>query len=224
VAKVKRRKWSEKELAFIQRWHRTRTTQWIADRIEAVDSQPRTLKAVEYKMQKMAMSDFVPDGYVRPHWLRDAPNRGKLYQTVIREARRAGVLQRQTHSAKRPHIVPAAWLDKFLEDREKGAYGYTQEEIREQWYTTAQIAAICKRRPDNFAGMLTTATTKLRYIFDAVPVRRWHDPMAHGKKLYWHPDDVREALRQWFAYKATKAHANPKMNLLHNHAGSTVND
>jgi len=218
------RKWyTPDELAFLNKYAHNKTGHWLSKNIEKVSGYKRSLKSIQYKLGKMMLADQVPDGYVRPHWLRSDAKSGKLYATVVKQAQRDGVLKRQKHSLKRQYIVPQKWLDKYLAERERGAHGYKPEEMRETWLTTSQIAHMVGATPQNFCGILTCSRVMLGRIFDR-KVRRWTDPDAPGKKKYWHPDDARVALTEWWEYKRTKAMKNPKHNLLHNHANSTINE
>jgi hypothetical protein len=219
-----KRYWTEDELEFLRKNAKRHTQHWITQRIEHVSGNKRSIKSVQMQMWKLGINDQLPDGYVRPHWLRGNKQTGKLYSTVIRHAQQDGVLRRQRSTARECYLVPEKWLNHFLENRENGAYGYSADEIRTTWWDTAMVGRKLGKPHESLASELNKPRSWLGHAFNgAAPVRRWRDASRAGNKYWWHPDDVQRILPRWEVYKRTRP-SDPRAHLLHNHKGSTINE
>lgn len=219
-----RANWTPDELEFLRKNAKRHTQAWITQRIEKISGNKRSRKSVQMQMLKMGINDQLPDGYVRPHWLRGGENTGKLYETVVKHAKKDGVLRHQRSTERACYIVPEKWLNNYLSNRDSGAHGYSAEEIRDTWWDTTVVASKLGKPASTLATELNRRRSWLGHAFNAEPpVRRWRDMNARGHKYWWHPDDVQRILPRWAAYKHSRP-TDPRAHLLHNHAGSTINE
>jgi hypothetical protein len=216
--------WTPEEMAYLRRWASSKDSHWLTAQLPKISGNTRSLSAVQQQMQKHALADQIPEGYIRAHWVRGGEPRGKLYETLVRHAQTAGVLRRQRTSVRQYYIIPEKWVEEFFNARNGGAHGFTAEEIRVQWWDTATVAMKLGKKSNALASELNKPKSWLGHAFNGKqPVRRWRDYATAGNKYWWHPDDVLRILPRWEAYKSTRP-TDPRAHLLHNHAGSTINE
>jgi hypothetical protein len=215
VETVSRNKWTPAEIKYLERYYAWKNVEQIVVGLARITGVTRTKRSVLSKAYKMMLSDSVPEEYSRLAWAHH--NHGRRTKTTFlhRLARREGVLRRQPGGHCNPWIVPTKWLEEKIHEINAGAHGYTNDEIRNQWYTSASAAELFGFHPQRFAAKVAHENTILRRIFDA-HVRRWRDVQKPGYKYYWHPADTKRAYSLYTEYKRTAA-TNPTDNLLRNH-------
>ena len=216
-------KWTPDEIAFIERHCKTKTYQWMAERIHKVSGNQRTENAITVKAGRLLLGDSIPDGYVRPYWLLGGTKNVSVYLNAVKDAKREGALRIQTNSRKNKYLVKAEWADKWLQRRERGLDGVTPEEIRQHWLTTQQFAKILGHHPHTLATVLTRRGTYLGRIAHEPAIRRWRDLSTPAHRYYWHPDDAKRIAKLYAEHKRTRPR-DARKNLLHNHKGSTINE
>lgn len=187
-------RWTPEQLATIKRhWNRQ-----TPERILALVNKrgpTRTLRAMHVKANKLQLGD------------RDPPRTARLVEvharacgthygaspTVIRDAKRDGVLTQLHHVRGRPYIVPQWWADQYL-DRLLNDSDTVNDST--DWYTSTELA--------NALGMTNKRLNSIKHYNHRDPLgialqsartrRAMHEC---GRPVYWHPEDAQAIIRRF---------------------------
>ena len=185
------RRWTPEEDAYLTRAYGRAHPNTMSKRLN------RTPKAIQMRALKLALGDRVPHGYSLLIWAHTRPA-GKHWgasQSIIKAAKRDGVLRQATHLRGRPYIAPTKWIDAWIDHRYTAPVDTQLEEILATWVRTRTLATWLGIPPAHAANRLLHTRGWLQR--NTRTCRRYHALTLPGQPLYWHPTDAKNLVERY---------------------------
>jgi len=186
--------WTQAQLNTLRRHWNRQPTHRILQLINK-RGPTRTARAMHVKAQKLTLGDRDPPRTAR---LVDVHARacGTHYgasPTVLRDAKRDGVLKQLHHTRGRPYIVPQWWADAYLERLLNDSNTVNDST---SWYTTTELATalgVTNRRLNSIKHY--NHRDPLGIALQSARTRRVQHET--GRPVYWHPEDAQAIIRRF---------------------------
>jgi hypothetical protein len=181
-----RKRWTPTQLEYLQRMYKRQPINTTVDGVNQRGPH-KTRHAIEAQAYKRGLTGaHLPRGYTilaEAHYRQGANPQAS--ETILRAAKRDGVLRRHHMYPGSPWIAPTEWVEQWLEQR----YAHKQEfeHVTRTWVRTRVIAEALGIRPGDIGNRRAANTPLGRDLRQCRTQRVTFEP---GQPNYWHPQDV----------------------------------